>query len=75
MYAGGVKFAVFKREPGVGGATTDIVSFTIQTRFPSFFGRGWVPRGLGFGFVVLWLERYFVTWLRHHWLACMRDER
>lgn len=64
----------FQTELGVDGATTDIVSFTIQIRFPSF-GRGWVPRGPGFGFVVLWLERYFVTWLRHHWLACMRDER
>lgn len=58
---GCLKFAVFKQELGVDGAIIDIVSFTIQIRFPSFFfGRGWVPRGPGFGFV-LWLERCFVT--------------
>jgi len=71
---GGLKFAVFKQELGVDGAIIDIVSFTIQIKF-LFFSRGWVPRGPGFGFVVLCLERCFVTWLRHHWLACMRDER
>jgi len=58
---GCLEFAVFKQGLGVDGAIIDIVSFTIQIRFPFFFGRGWVPRGPGFGFVVLWLERCFVT--------------